>query len=462
MGLSLDGLVSGLDTTSLIKALMDVNSIPRNLLQSKMTDKGVIISNLQSLNASLQDLSTKFAAAMQPGALTRFATSSSVDGVTVTVGKDAEPVKADILVDSVAQRHSVVTAAYTAWPDDPPVLTLQNSAGERMQITASSSSPQDVAKAITDAGFGITAQAVSAGQDAAGTPQYRLQLTAAEAGEAGAFRVDRGDIASVDAGTSINVANEAGAATIATGTDAQIKLWAGTAAEQIITSSDGTFTGLFTGVDVTVTAKPADPVTIGVARDAAAQAKASGDLISQIASLLTRIDNGSTATVPTGAGETTTLGVFTGDSTVRALRRDLADAVQYPVDGISPSSIGISIDRHGVLSFDQARYTAALAEDPVQVARVFSGLTERVQAVTETYSDKHDGLLTARIIGQQDEVSGLGEQIERWDVRLAQRKTTLERTYAQLEVQLARMQSQSSYLTSQLAALTPQQNGSGS
>lgn len=462
MGLSLDGLVSGLDTTSLIKALMDVNSIPRNLLQSKMTDKGVIISNLQSLNASLQDIATKAKSALEPGAMARFATSSSASGVTVTAGKDAEPVTADIVVDAVAQRHSVVTAAYSSWPDDPPILTLQNSNGERMEITATSSSPQDVAKAITAAGFGITAHAVSAGTDAEGEPLYRLQLTATEPGAAGAFQVSRGDIASVETGTAIDLATEPGADTITTGTDARIRLWAGTAAEQVITSSNGVFAGLFTGVDVTVKSQPADAVTIGVTRDSAAQAKAAGDVITQIASLLTRIDNGSTATVPSAAGGTTTLGVFTGDSTVRALRRDLADAVQYPVDGASPSSIGISVDRHGVLSFDQARYTAALAEDPEQVARVFAGLTERVQGAAATYSDKNDGLLTARITGQQKEVSSLGEQIERWDVRLAQRKATLERTYAQLEVQLSKMQSQSSYLTSQLAALTPSQNGSGS
>src|SRR5690606_6131286 len=240
----------------------DVNSIPRNLLKSKMTDKGVIISNLQSLNSSLQDLLTKTTAALQPGAMDRFTTSSSASGVTVTAAKDADPVTAEIVVDSVAQRHSVVTAAYATWPEDPPTLTLQNSAGERMQITAPSASPQDVAKAINEAGFGITAHAVPAGTDAGGNPLHRLQLTAAEAGAGGTFRIDRGDLASVDAGTSTDLATEPGAATIATGIDAQIRLWAGTAAEQIITSPNGTFTGLFAGVDVSVNAKPTDPVTI--------------------------------------------------------------------------------------------------------------------------------------------------------------------------------------------------------
>ncbi|MDQ0613712.1 flagellar hook-associated protein 2 [Microbacterium sp. W4I4] len=460
MGLSLDGLVSGLDTTSLIKALMDVQAIPRNLLNSKMTDKGVIISNLQSLNSTIQELATKAKDVAALGALARFTTTSSSPAVTVTAGAKASAVATDLVVDRIASRHTVVTAAYSAWPDDPPVLTLQNAAGERMQITADSTSPQDVAKAISGAGFGITAQAIAAGTDVDGNTVHRLQLTASESGAEAAFQVFRGDIAAVDGGTATDVAGEAGAAIVNTGADAQIRLWAGTAAEQTVTSASGTFTDLFPGVDLTVTAVTADPVTITVAGDAPAQAKAHGEFVTGIAKILERIANGSTATIADKAGDTTTLGVFTGDSTIRALRLALSDAVQHPVDGVSPSTIGVSIDRYGVLTFDEERFTAALADDPAEVAAVFAGIATRVQGVAETYSDKYDGLLTSRISGQEREVNSLGEQIERWDVRLAQRKATLERTYARLETQLAQLQSQSSYLTSQLASLPTSQKDS--
>ncbi|BDZ39179.1 flagellar filament capping protein FliD [Microbacterium suwonense] len=462
MGIALDGLVSGLDTTSLIKALMDVQAIPRNLLNAKMTDKGVVISNLQSLNSSLQELATKAKDAAVPGSMARFTTASSSPAVTVAAGAEAGEIAADIVVDRIAQRHTVVTAAYAAWPDDPPVLTLQNAAGEKLQITADSTSPQDVARAISSAGFGVTARAIASGTDADGNPAYRLQLTAADAGAAGVFQVFRGDIAAVDAGTATDLAGDPGAAVIAAGVDAQIRLWAGTAAEQTITSASGTFTDLFPGIDVTVTAVTTDPVTVTVASDTAEQAKAHGEFITGIATILGRIAKGSTATVAASVGDATTLGVFTGDSTVRALRLALTDAVQHPVEGMSPSSVGIDVDRHGVLTFDEERFAAAVADDPAKVSRMFSGIAARVQDVAETYSDKYDGLLTSRITGQQSEVTSLGEQIERWDVRLAQRKSTLERTYARLETQLAQLQSQSSYLTSQLAALPMSQKGSNS
>ncbi|RZI85774.1 MAG: flagellar hook-associated protein, partial [Microbacterium sp.] len=87
-------------------------------------------------------------------------------------------------------------------------------------------------------------------------------------------------------------------------------------------------------------------------------------------------------------------------------------------------------------------------------AALFSGVAARVQDVTEQYSDKYDGLVTARITGQQEEVKRISEQLDRWDVRLEQRRATLERTYASMETMLSRLQSQSAYLTSQVEGLS--------
>jgi flagellar hook-associated protein 2 len=423
-------------------------------MSAKADDKKVIISQLQTLNTSLQDLAAKAKTAAKGETLTAFSATSSSKDVTVALRSGAAALTTDIVVDRLAQKHTVVSAASASWPDAPPTLTLENAAGELLQVTADSSSMSDVARAINAAGFGITASVVAAGTDADGNPLQRLQLVATESGEQGAFHVYRGDEAAVAAGTA------PGAAIVVTGSDAQVRLWAGTAAEQTITSSKNTFTDLFPGVDVTVAKPSADPITIGVAVDDKARTAAAADFVKQIASLLTRIDNGSKATVGESSGDTTTLGVLTGDSTVRALRQSLAQAVQYPVDGVSPSTIGISIDRYGALSIDQEKFGAALAADPDAVNALFSGIAARVQQTTETYSDKYDGLLTARITGQQSEVDSLGKQLESWDVRLEQRRATLERTYARLETMLSQMQSQSSYLTSQLSSLPSFDNGS--
>lgn len=451
MAFSIDGLVSGLKTTEIIKALMDVNAIPRSLLSAKMDDKKSVIGQLQTLNASIQDLATRAEKFTRPDATALFTGRASSDAVTVSAGAGASPLSTEIVVDRLAQAHAVVTAPFTSWPGSPAVLTVEDAAGSRVQITAASGSAADIARAVTDADLGIIATAVPV--TVGGQQQYRLQFAAAETGAAGAFRVFDGDLAAVQAGTAADVAALPGAAVIATGSDAQLRLWAGTAAEQVVTSATNTFAGLFPGVDVAVTKASATPVQITVETDTEARTKAAGDFVGAIASILSRIAKGSTATVAASAGGTTTLGVFTGDSTVRSLRQALAEAVQHPVDGVSPSTIGISIDRYGVLAFDEKKFTDAVAADPAAVTSLLGAVAGRVQETAETYSDRYEGLLTARITGQQDEVKALGDQILRWDVRLEQRKASLERTYARLETMMSQMQAQSSYLASQLDSL---------
>lgn len=450
--MKIDGLVSGLKTDELIQSLMQVHAIPQSQLTAKITDRTSIISNLQSLNTSLQGLFEKAKSAAGATSLAAFTAKSSAESVTVTAKAGASAFTTDIVVDAVASAHSVVTASggAAAWGG---TFTVVAADGTTKEITPTGSSAQDLAKAINASKSGIVATVVPAGTDAGGNQLSRLQLTAAKTGTVGQFTLYRGTAADVTAGTAANVATETGASLLAIGADARIRLFAGTASEQPLVSSTNTF-GLTAGIDVTVAEASANPVTVTVAVDPKAQTETAEAFFKEVASLLTRIDNGSKATVGK-LGEKSTLGVFTGDSTVRALRGALAGAVQSPVDGVSPSTIGITINEKGVLKFDAEKFSTALTEDPDTVQAVFSQIAGRLQETTRQYSDKYDGLLTQRITGQETEVKSLQKQVERWDIRLEQRRAVLERTYSQLEVQLSAMQSQSSWLSSQLAGLTP-------
>lgn len=453
--MKLDGLVSGLKTEELIKALMDVSAIPKTLITNKITDRNTVISNLQSLNTTLQDLVTKAKAAATPTSLASFTATSSSDTVTVTAGSKATAFSTSVVVDAVATAHSVVTAAAgsTAWGG---TFTVAGADGDPVEVTPTGIGPQDLANAINNSKAGVTATVVPAGTDADGKPLSRIQLTSNETGAAGEFTLHRGTAADVAAGTSTDLGAQPGAAVVVQGADSRIRLFAGTAAEQTLTGASNTIS-VGEGIDITITKASADPVTVSVARDAKKQTATAEAFVKEIASLLTRIDNGSKATVG-AVGETTTLGVFTGDSTVRSLRGALANAVQHPVDDVSPSTIGITISDKGVLTFDAEKFATALAEDPEATQELFSAVASRLEGVTTQYSDKYEGLLTKRITGQEEEVKTLKTQVERWDVRLEQRRATLERTYAQLEVQLSKLESQSSWLTSQLAGLSTKES----
>lgn len=450
--MQIDGLASGIKTKDVIDALINVAAIPKTLVTNRITDRNSVISNLQSLNTALQALTDKAKAAASSTSLARYTASSSSEAVAVVAGETARAFSTDIVVDTLARAHAVVTAAGDATAFGG-IFSLVAADGSVTEVTGSGSAAE-LAAAINAAKAGVTATVVPGGRDAQGAALSRIQITSTRTGAEGAFSLHRGTAAEVAASTSVDVATAPGAAVLAQGTDAVIRLFAGTAAEQVVTSASNTFTDVGEGIDITVGAVSADPVTVTVTPDAKAQSDAASAFVKEIATLLTRIDNGSKATVA-APGKTTTLGVFTGDSTVRSLRAALASAVQSPVDGVSPSTIGITVDKAGVLSFDADRFAAAMADDPEAVQSVFAAVSARVQATTTQYSDKYDGLVTQRITGQQGEVKTLEKQVERMDLRLDMRRATLERTYAAMEVRLSGLQSRSDWLTSQLSALTP-------
>lgn len=451
--MQIDGIASGLKTTELIDALIAVAAIPKTQVTTRITDRNTVISNLQSLNTALQAATDKARTAAAPASLSRMQATSSAETVTVTAREGARPFSTAIVVDRLAAAHAVVTAAGDA-SSFGGTFTLEAADGSRTEITPRGASAADLAAAINAAKTGVTATVVPGGRDPQGAPLSRLQITATVAGEKGSFVLYRGSAAEVAASTSVDVSTETGAAVIARGSDAGIRLFAGTAAEQVVTSSSNTFTDIGAGVDVTVRAISATPVTITVAPDASVPSEVAGAFVKDVAALLTRIDNGSRVTVA-APGKTSTLGVFTGDSTVRSLRTALAAAVQSPVDGVSASTIGISIDKFGALSFDAERFATAMAADPAGTQKLFSTIAARVQSTAAQYSDKYDGLITQRITGQQSEVKSWEKQVEAMDARLEIRRATLERQYSALEVRLSGLQSRSAWLGSQLAALTP-------
>ena len=69
-------------------------------------------------------------------------------------------------------------------------------------------------------------------------------------------------------------------------------------------------------------------------------------------------------------------------------------------------------------------------------------------------SDKTSGTVTGAVNGRTAAITRLNKSIADWDDRLALRRTTLERQFTALETAMSQMQSQSSWLSSQLSSLT--------
>lgn len=451
MVFALSGLATGMDTSGIINSLMRIEAIPQTLLKNKVSVSQGMVSALQALNTKIASLAELSKATAKPGALDLFIATSSSKDVTAKAGAGATTGSVDFTVDRLAQTHAGVTSAMTAWPDSPPVLTFVASNGTRTEVTAASTSLDDVVSAINTSTAGVTAMKVSTGNG-----DFRLQLTSETSGSAGSFTAHRGNSASVDAGTAPNLFTEPGAAVIKVGQDAQVTLWAGTAAAQAITSTSNTFTGLLPGVDVTLTAVPATPVTVTVTGDSEQVTKKAEELVDALNGIFAYIKANSAVTPAAGAAGTRA-GIFTGDSTVRDANQRLLTAASQPVGGKSPSEIGINITKDGNFTFDAAKFSAAIAADPALVESTLQTIAGRVEAAATVTSDKYTGLITASIKGQESVVKNMQDQILKWDDRLAAREETLKRVYSGLEVQIGRMNSQSAWLASQLATL-PQGN----
>jgi flagellar hook-associated protein 2 len=283
---------------------------------------------------------------------------------------------------------------------------------------------------------------------------FRLQLSAATTGAAGAFSVFQGTEADVDAGTAPNLLTQPGASTVRAAQDASITLWAGTAAEQTVTSTSNTFSDLVQGVDVTVSAVSTTPVALTMSLDAKAATGVAQAAIGALSTMFGFIDAKSSTTSVAGSNGTTvtTLGSFTSDSTIRSVRQSLVTAVSAPVDGVSPSTIGISFDRNGAIEFDEKKFSEALAADPTRVNAMFATISTRI-ADAATQASGSDGTLTLKIEGQQAVVDNYADQVEEWDDRLTAREATLRARFVALEVAMSSLNSQSSYLASQIGSL---------
>jgi len=456
MGMAVDGLISGLDTTSLINNLMQAEAIPQTLLKNKVSDSTSFITAMQALNAKVATLADSAGKLAAPAGTDLHTATSSSAAVTATAGTGAVDGTIDFTVDQLAQSQVTVTGPLTQWPDQPPTLTFVAANGTTTQVTAASASLADVAAAINQAGAGVSATQVAAGLDpATGQPLYRLQLSSTTTGAAAAFTAYRGTSADVAAGTATNLLSDPGAAQVRQAQDAQLTLWAGTGAAQTVTSASNTFTDVLPGVGVSVTAASTTPVTLTVARDDKSLSAAAGSLVTSVNDILTFISQKQAVATSTDAagGTVVTGGVFTGDSTTRDVNQQLVDAIISPIGGVSPSTYGISITRDGTVTFDQDAFTKAMAADPDTVKSALATIAQRVSDAGKSASDTYTGSISLKIQGEQSTVKDLNDQITDWDTRLADRRSTLEKTYANLEVQLQQLQSQSSWLTGQLSSL---------
>lgn len=349
--MAIDGLVSGLDTSSIIQQLMSVEKAPQDALVSRKATVQATLDSLGSVRTKLAALTASAATiTSSSGWGLQTATTSSSSTALVSATKDASVGSLSFTVDRLATGHGLrstdVFATTTSVAATGP-LTFTGSDGP-VSVAVGSGTLADVVAGINAAGIGVRAAAVNTGAG------YRLQVSATTTGDASAFTLD-----------GLN-----GATTVtSTGQDARLVVGSGVGAYDV-TSPSNTFKEVMSGVTITAVATSATAVTVDVAEDVDGMAKQVQSFVDSLNAVLGEIK---TRTAYDTA--TKTAASLNGDPTVRRIAQELVRATS---DTVASSSLGtaglagLQLSRSGTFTFDSSAFTAAYRKDPTAVQALFT------------------------------------------------------------------------------------------
>ena len=440
---SVSGLASGLDTASIIDQLIQVEAAGQTRLKSRVTTEQSTLKLLQNLNAKIAALATQAKDLTKAAAWTPLTATSSSDKVTVSASSGTSGGSLSVTVDTSALAHKLTYTSTAAMTDVVVPADAQGKhtitltvAGTPKTIDTGDGTLASLVGALNGGGTGVAAAAVKLDGGA-----YRLNVQSATTGAANTVTLTASD------GSDL-----LGGATVVAGRDAAITIGGDT-----LHSATNTFKDVVPGLDITVSAAAVgSTVDVTVSRNTSAASTQAKALVDAVNSVLADITN------QTKYNSTTkTAGALAGDATVREVGTSLLNSI-YPGAGATIADIGIETDRYGKLVFNEEKFAEAYAADAAAVTEKLSGATglaARIEKVANAASDKYEGSITTSITSRTTGIDRLNDSIEAWDQRLELRRASLTRQFTALETALSQMNSQSSWLSGQVASLS---NSSGS
>lgn len=445
MALSAPGIGSNLDINSIVSQLMAVESRPLTLLgqreasfQARLTAYGTIKGALSSFQLAVKSLTlpSKFTG-MQ-------ATSSDAEVLTGKASGSALAGTYDIAVSTLAQAQ--IQAATTKYAETDVALGVSGNlaftvGANSFSVTVSATDTlEDIAAAINaaDDNAGVKASIVNDG----GSPGNRLVIAAADSGLANTVAID-------DSGLS---------ASFAFAETQPAQDLALTVNGIPVSKPSNVVTDAIQGVTLTVLKEGA--ATLTVAQDASG-AKSAIDAFVKAYNDLNKILNDLSAY----NAETKQAAVLQGEASVRTIQSQIRNALGSLVRGTDTyrtlSQLGISVQLDGSLSVDAAKLDSALAADPADIARFFTGsgedgnplgLATRLNSIAGSLLDG-TGILASATDSINSSIREIGDRREVLNRRLLDVEERYRRQFAALDTLISSLNQTSAYLQQQLANL---------
>src|ERR1700722_12591630 len=446
--ISISGLASGLDTSSIISALMAAEREPvtrltdaQEKLQGQQKELTSIQSNLQQLALAASEFSMpslfESSQSVTSSEPTRVSAATS-DGAGVG-GYDGEGPH----LPNPAQR----TCAFTS-PTAEDTLTID---GNSFTVKAGESA-KELANAInSDSGATVYAAVLEGGT---------LVLSNRATGNTGAEF-----IAVSDPGATL--VEKAGTAKEGKNAEYSVDGVAGTSTSNTVSSAIAGVTLTLGGLTTT------GPVTIDVQAPGAsvsaveAQVQSFVKLYNSTVEAIQKQLSTKPLAKPTNASEFGT-GTLFGDFELESLLANMRQSMYEPIAGLAaamsnPSNIGISTGAvssggasqasiEGLLTLNSTKLSEAVKTNPAGVQQMLEKWSQGLQSTLEAVGGP-GGTLEARANGDSAQITELTGQISTMNEMLLVREKALQATYAELESAISRNTSQANWLTSQEASL---------
>lgn len=359
---SINGLVSGMQTDTIIQKYMDLARVPEQRLKDQKTREQQKLTAWQDLNTRVLALQVKSSAIAASSAFkTKTATSSLEDVVTASASSDATAGTYYLNVVKTAKSHQVASQTYSGL--DASIsqgtfsITVDNTVTD-IKVDSSNNSLAGIKDAINKSGANVKASIVNEGTES--NPAYRLVLTSNQTGTDHQMT-----LASGDTGLQMNT-------TVQAAQDAQIKMGSLT-----FTRSSNSITDVIPGVTLNI-ANPDETKTvkIEVNQDITSAKTAVNEFVNQYNDIIKNIKDLTSYDPDTGD-----TGILLGDFNIQQLQMDLESAVTASVPEIpvvkgqktynALSAIGITSGIDGLLTVSDSDLTAALQDKPADVAKLF-------------------------------------------------------------------------------------------
>lgn len=453
------GIGSGMDINGIVSQLVAAEGQPQfNAITRQETAAKAQVSGLGSLKSALSSFQT---AVQKLNDINLFKTHKAVSGnesiVKATAGSGSAAGLHVMQVTQLAKaQSSIATTEFTGSTEVVGTGTMTFSVGAKtpfaVTIDASNNTLAGIRDAINSAADnnGVTASIINVNNATNTGTISKLVLTAKDTGVANGFSVAvTGDAGLSRLDTSVP-ANFTGVAAA----DAKI-LMDGQAA----TRSSNVITDVLQGVTLNLQSAAAlnTDVNVDITLDnAAIKETISGFVTAYNALNSTTTSLGKFAGTAGGSN-----GALLGDSTLRAIKNDLRQQASNPVTSASSSfntlkTIGIDIDKDGVMTLDSTKLDQALSTNLSSVSDVFSstdGVATRLKTKVTQYLQT-GGPLDTRQTSLNKQLKALSDKRNMVQLHLDNVQKGLLKQFIAMDTAVGRFQSTGTFLSNQLAQLS--------